>query len=163
MTATVRPVGSGWKARTCATSNISGMVSTRTTPDCRNIASSASAGASMRRTVCPSGTPWVDRPLFTATTGLISATARESRENLRGLPSDSRYSSTTSVAASSRQYCSRSLPDTSARLPADTNVEIPRPRAAPSPRIALPSAPDWANRPIFPAGGSVVASDAFSE
>ena len=33
--------------------------------------------------------------------------------------------STTSVRSSVSQYCSRSLPDTSARLPADTNVDTP--------------------------------------
>ena len=53
---------------------------------------------------------------------------RASRANLRGLPKLSRYSSTTSVAGSVSQYCSRSLPETSARLPAETKVDSPRPR-----------------------------------
>ena len=33
------------------------------------------------------------------------------------------------MAGSDSQYCSMSLPDTSARLPADTNVETPEPAA----------------------------------
>ena len=40
----------------------------------------------------------VHRPHFTAMTGLVRASRRASRANLRGLPNDSRYSSTTSVA-----------------------------------------------------------------
>ena len=59
------------------------------------------------------------RPDLTAITGLVRASTLASRANLRGLPNDSRYSSTTSVRSSPCQYCSRSLPETSARLPAD--------------------------------------------
>ena len=66
-------------------------------------------------------------PERTATIGLRSETRRAMRENLRGLPIDSRYIITTSVDSSSSQYCSRSLPDTSARLPALTNVRQPEP------------------------------------
>ena len=65
------------------------------------------------------------RPDFTAITGFVRASTRASRANLRGLPNDSRYSSTTSVRSSPCQNCSRSLPDTSARLPAETKVDRP--------------------------------------
>src|SRR4051794_30187424 len=75
------------------------------------------------------------------------------RENLRGLPIDSKYNKMTSVESSSCQYCSRSLPETSARLPAETNVDRPRPRRDTDSRIAVPSAPDWQKKPTRPWGG----------
>ena len=101
------------------------------------------------------------RPDFTAMTGFVRASTRANRANLRGLPNDSRYSSTTSVASSPCQNCSRSLPDTSARLPAETNVDRPSPRFAASARIAMPSMPDWQKKPIRPGGGTTGAKVAF--
>ena len=95
-------------------------------------------------------------------TGLISARLRAMRENLRGLPIDSRYRPTALVESSSIQYCMKSLPDTSTRLPADPKVETPRLRRAADASTAIPSAPDWANRPRCPCGGSVGASEALS-
>src|SRR5699024_11229833 len=74
------------------------------------------------------GTPCVDLPDLTATTGFLAATPRAIRENLRGFPIDSKYSKTTSVSSSSDQYCNKSLPETSARLPADTKLLRPKPR-----------------------------------
>ena len=56
--------------------------------------------------------------------------SRAMRLNLRALPNDSRYSSTSSVRSSSAQYCSRSLADTSARLPMAANDDAPRPAVA---------------------------------
>ncbi len=111
--ATRRPRGRGWWASSWATSNMSSRVSTWITPAWRNIASTAACGAPMRRTVWPIGTPWEVRPERTATIGLRCETRRAMRENLRGLPMDSRYIITTSVASSSSQYCRRSLPETS--------------------------------------------------
>ena len=66
------------------------------------------------------------------------------------------------MAGSSSQYCMRSLPDTSARLPAETNVDRPRPRSAAHFRIAIPSAPDWEKNPTGPRPGSIGASVALS-
>ena len=88
--ATREPLGSGWWASSCATSNISSSASTWMIPACRNIASTASGGAAMWRTACPIGTPWVVRPERTAMIGLDRETRRAIRENLRGLPIDSR-------------------------------------------------------------------------
>ena len=88
--ATRRPRGSGWWATSCATSNISSRVSTWITPAWRNIASTAAGGAAILRTAWPMGTPWVVRPERTATIGLRRLTRRAMRENLRGLPIDSR-------------------------------------------------------------------------
>ncbi len=62
---------------------------------------------------------------------------------------------------SSSQYCIASLPDTSARLPAETNVETPSPRRAAESSTAMPRAPDWLKSPNRPGGGSDGASDAF--
>ena len=88
--ATRRPRGSGWWASSWATSNISSSDSTWMIPACRNIASTASPGAPILRTACPIGTPWELRPDRTATIGLRRLTRRAMRENLRGLPIDSR-------------------------------------------------------------------------
>ncbi|SKY05943.1 Uncharacterised protein [Mycobacteroides abscessus subsp. abscessus] len=118
------------------------MVSTWMTPACSSIiwamrSSRLAAAVRAARTglIAP-------LPDLTATIGLDRDTLRAMRENLRGLPKLSRYSSTTSVAASESQYCSRSLPETSARLPAETKVDNPIWRCAAVSRIAMPSAPD---------------------
>ena len=65
------------------------------------------------------------------------------------------------MESSSSQYCRRSLPETSARLPALTNVERPRPRLLTFSRIAVPSAPDWQKNPARPRAGFCVDSDAL--
>ena len=67
----------------------------------------------------------------------------------------------TSVAGSSCQYWSRSLPDTSARLPAETKLDSPSPRRDASASSATPNAPDWLNTPTRPAAGSTGASVAL--
>ena len=59
-------------------------------PAWRNIASTACGGAAIWRTAWPIGTPCVVRPERTAMTGLRRETRRAMRENLRGLPIDSR-------------------------------------------------------------------------
>src|SRR4051794_38344014 len=93
--------------------------------------------------------------------GLRRLTRRAIRENLRGLPIDSRYIITTSVDSSSSQYCRRSLLDTSARLPALTNVERPSPRLLTFSRMAEPRAPDWQKNPARPRGGITPDSEAL--
>ena len=121
-----------------------------------------SGRAFVGRTRCPGGTPNRETPDLTTMTGLMSARFRATRENLRGLPIDSRYRPTASVESSSIQYCMRSFPETSTRLPADAKVEMPRFRRAAEARTAMPSAPDWAKRPSRPCGGSVGAREALS-
>lgn len=54
------------------------------------------------------------------------------------------------------------MPDTSARLPAETNVEMPMPRCATRCSRAVPSAPDWLKKPTLPRPGRVAASVALS-
>src|SRR5439155_25769622 len=100
---------------------------------------------------------------FNATTGFRPASRRATRLNLRGLPSESRYSSTTSVDSSEYQNCIRSLPDTSARFPADTKLDSPRPRPTMSARIGTPSAPDWQKNATRPRLGIHGESAAFSD
>ncbi len=74
----------------------------------------------------------------------------------------------TSVSGSSNQYWRTSFPETSARLPDDTNVETPVTPVTPPPRRcsrdsrAMPMAPDWANRPMRPGRGISGAREAFS-
>jgi hypothetical protein len=67
------------------------------------------------------------------------------------------------VASSSSQYCRRSLPETSARLPALTKVVRPRPRFCTFSRIAEPSAPDWQKNPARPRGGITEEREALRE
>ena len=45
------------------------------------------------------------------------------------------------------------MPETSARLPAQTKVERPSPRRETFSRIATPRAPDWQKKPARPRGG----------
>ena len=65
------------------------------------------------------------------------------------------------VSSSSIQYCMKSLPETSTRLPALAKTETPRLRRAAEASTAMPRAPLWENRPNRPAGGSAGASEAL--
>src|SRR3954468_21866959 len=159
--ATRGPFGSGWWASTVATSNICATVSTRMTPAEANSAATDCSGTATDVPSSP-GVTFTCRPLFTATTGLVRPTVRASRANFRGLPKLSRCRSTTSVAGSVAQYWSRSLPLTSARLPAETNVDRPRLRLRARSRSATPRAPDWAKNPTRPRPGTIGARLAFS-
>ena len=66
------------------------------------------------------------------------------------------------MAGSVCQYCSMSLPERSARLPAETNVENPRPRSVAAESNAMPRAPDWLKNPTRPWPGRSGASVALS-
>ena len=125
--ATRPPLGTGCCASSEATSNSSSSVFVRITPACSNRASTtASLDASAPVCEDAARAPAADRPDLTATIGLIRATRRAIWLNLRGLPKLSRYNRMTRVWGSSAQYWMRSLLDTSALLPTETNVEIPR-------------------------------------
>jgi hypothetical protein len=114
MTATRSPTGTGWVDSSWATSNAAVRVSVLITPDCANRL--ATAAPDIGAAFGPgAGVGAACRPDFTAITGFVRASTRASRANLRGLPNDSRYSSTTSVRSSPYQNCSKSLPDTSDR------------------------------------------------
>ena len=128
---TRRPAGMGWLASSEATSNSSARLSVRITPAWSNRASTVTSEAASRAPVWEEVAlaPAAERPLLTASTGLVLATRRAMRANLRGLPNDSRYSSTRSVRSSCSQNESRSLPEMSALLPTDTNDDSPSPRA----------------------------------
>ena len=128
--ATRSPAGNGWFASSIVRSNAWVRVSTRSTPDWANRVSTALADTSAEDATSP-GLTRACRPDFSATTGLRRARARASLANLRGLPNDSSQSSTTSVRGSSYQNCIRSLPDTSALLPAEANEDSPTPRRPP--------------------------------
>ncbi len=66
------------------------------------------------------------------------------------------------MAGSSSQYCNRSLPLTSARLPADTNVDSPIARRPADWSAARPRAPASEKNPARPLGGSASANVALS-
>ena len=89
-TATRCPAGSGWWITNCATSNSWWTFSTRMTPACRSIAPNAPDGTWVWRTRWPGGAPYAETPEETAITGFRWARPRAIRENLRGLPIDSR-------------------------------------------------------------------------
>ncbi len=101
-------------------------------------------------TTCPAG---VCRPPLATTTGLTAAVRRARRVNFRGLPRVSRYIRATSVASSSYQYWRMSLPETSARFPAETKDDRPSPRRSSAESRAIPIAPDCVNRPVRPRTG----------
>ncbi len=142
-------------------SNSSDRVSTRITPACSNSTFTPASSIGVAPAAIAASAP-ACRPLFTAITGLVRASRLASRPNLRGLPKVSRYSRTRSVPGSVCQYCSRSLPETSARLPAETKVDSPSPRSLAAARIAMPSAPDWAKKPARPRPGTSGARVALS-
>ena len=60
------------------------------TPAWRSMASNASGGTWVGRVRCPGGAPYAETPEETTTTGLARDSCRAMRENLRGLPIDSR-------------------------------------------------------------------------
>ena len=157
-TATRSPGGSGWPATSRPTSNSSATVSTRITPELANRAATPRASGPMLSASSAGGRTG----LATAATGLRRASSRAIRANLRGLPKVSRYSRTASVCGSSRQYCRASLPETSARLPAETKVDRPSPRRSAAASSAVPSAADWLKKPTRPGRGSSGASVALS-
>jgi hypothetical protein len=67
------------------------------------------------------------------------------------------------VRSSAAHHSSRSLLETSALLPRDTNAERPRPSSAAVSRIASPRAPDCDAKATEPSGGGRLAKDALSE
>ena len=67
------------------------------------------------------------------------------------------------MAGSSSQNCIRSLADTSARLPAETKVDRPKPRRITVSSSGMPSAPDWEKKPIRPRPGITGDSEALSD
>ena len=89
-TATRRPRGSGWLSTSWATSKSWCVFSTRITPACLSIWANASGRSWVERTRCPRGVPYLPTPDLTTMTGLIEESLRAMRENLRGLPIDSR-------------------------------------------------------------------------
>ena len=67
------------------------------------------------------------------------------------------------MRSSASQYCRQSFAETSARLPADRNVEIPTPRRSAKSSTATDSAPDWQNTPKWPGtSGAAPRSEMFS-
>lgn len=110
-TATRRPRGSGAADARATASSMACMVGATMTP----AASIASSSAARPR---PPSPRW-EAPT-TATTGTRELTRPATRANLRGFPSDSRYRATARTSGRSLAYWSRSLPETSARWPAET-------------------------------------------
>ncbi len=92
MIPTRRPLGSGWFASSEATSNSSASVSVRTTPACRNSASTVTSEAAIRAPVWDevARAPAAERPLFTTAIGFLRPTRRAISENFFGFPNDSR-------------------------------------------------------------------------
>ena len=139
-------------------SNRSARVSVRMTPAWRKSASvTASLAASAPVWEAAARWPAALRPDLTATIGLRAASRLAMRPKRRGLPKDSRYSATTSVASSSSKASSRSFEEMSALLPVEANSETPSPRARAPSSTAIPSAPDCDAMATFPSGGRVAA------
>ena len=92
------------------------------------------------------------RPLFIARIGFLRATRRAIRPKRAGCRTTRGRAAIRSVSRSSSQYSSRSLEETSALLPIETNAERPRPRAGACSSSARPSAPLCDEKPIGPGG-----------
>jgi hypothetical protein len=157
------PAGNGWSTSSRAVSSSSPSVSQRMTPACVNSVSTVTSGAAAAA-VCeaPAREPLTVRPLLTASTGLRRASARATRANRRGLPTDSRYSATARVPGSSYQYDSRSLPLTSALLPSETKLDSPAPVREAWSRMVMATAPDWEATASPPGAGVASAKVACS-
>ena len=138
-------------------------MSARITPACRKTASTA-VSEPARAAVCEPAAlrPARERPLFIASTCFSRARRRAMRANLRGLPNDSTYMSTRSVASSSSHHSSRSLVETSALLPIETKAEMPSPRPSARSSSARPSAPLCDENPMRPVGNARGAKVALS-
>ena len=107
--------------------------------------------------------PSAVRPDLTIRIGFLRVTRLAISVKRRGLPNDSRYMHMTLVAGSFSQYSTRSLPETSALLPIETNWVSPMPSCAATLRIATPSAPDWLTKPTDPATAGVGEKVAFND
>jgi hypothetical protein len=90
--ATRLPAGTGWLASSDATSSSSPSESVRTTPLWRKSASTFTSEAAISAPVWEevARAPACERPLFTATMGLLLATRLAMRAKRRGFPNDSR-------------------------------------------------------------------------
>ena len=161
-TATRRPFSSGWFESSVATSTSSSSEDARITPAWWKSASTADLGAGQRSGVRARRLlPGRRRPLLSARIGLVRATRRASRPKRRGLPNDSTYISTTSVASSSSHHSRRSLVETSALLPIEMNADRPSPRDSAASSSARPSAPLCDENPMLPAGAERAANVAL--
>ena len=96
--------------------------------------------------------PAAELPDRTVSTGIRSANRRAKRENLRGLPKDSRYRTASLVSRSWCHHSIMSLPLTSYLSPVDTAVETPRPIRRSSSWTAMVTPPDWVTSPTCPTG-----------
>ncbi len=162
-TATLRPAGSGWRSSSAAASNSACAPSTRSTPAWRKSASKTASPRIARAVTDPSpAASALSRWPFTATIGLRRETRRDSALNRRGLPKDSMYRAIAATCGSSSHHSSRSLVETSARLPSVTKPATPRPRPIAWPSSAMPRAPDCEEIASRPGRGRSVPSVAFS-
>jgi len=162
-TATLRPAGSGWRSSSAAASNSACAPSTRSTPAWRKSASKTASPRIARAVTDPSPAASVpSRWPLTATIGLRRETRCDSVLKRRGLPKDSMYRAMAATRGSSSHHSSRSLVETSARLPSVTNPATPRPRPIAWPSSAMPSAPDCDEIASRPGRGRRVPSVALS-
>ena len=90
MSFTRGPAGSGSRAQNLAMSNIAPRRCTTITPACRNRASTALSGAWLRPPRTPRWAARSARPGAITTTGFRRVSRRAIRENLRGLPIESK-------------------------------------------------------------------------
>src|SRR5215210_4974021 len=158
-----RPRGAGWLESSAATSTSSSSVAARITPAWwKSASTAASEPASAAVWELAARAPAAVVPLLSASTGFERAMRCAIRPKRRGLPNDSTYIRTTSVAASSSHHSRRSFVETSALLPIETNAERPRPRCPAASRSTSPSAPLCDEKPMLPGGTLRPAKVAFS-
>ncbi|CAB4623036.1 unannotated protein [freshwater metagenome] len=139
--------------------NISSIESNTIGPAPCKMLSTACSLRNVRSARCPEGKFVPDPPTRTINTGLREAILRTNRTNFRGFPKLSRYNRMAFVRGSDSQYCKKSLPEISARLPAETKALTPKPRRANRPRMVPPKAPDCEKKPRLPEVGIFLAKE----
>ena len=136
-----------------ATSTSSSSVSARITPAWWKSASAAASEPA-------SAAVWSWRPAGRSTTCRSSAPgsacggrrAARCGRSAAGSRTTRRRAGSTSVASSSSHHSSRSLDETSALLPIETNADMPRPRVTAASSSASPRAPLCDEKPMLPGG-----------
>ena len=160
--AILRPAGRGWVANTWATSNSSRRLSTRMDPALQEEGVDRGVGGGQSGGVDQGGPLPGSRPAaLHGHDGLVAAQAAGHAGEGPRVPEGLEVEQDDRRVGSSSQYWMRSLPLTSALLPAETKVDTPRPRRAISIRMIAPRPPDWEMNPIGPLVGAKGEKVAF--
>ena len=131
----------------------------------RNSASTVTSEAASSAPVCEAvaRAPAAERPLLTATIGLLRAEARaRSARTCAGCRTTPGTAAPRRCAGPAPSTASKSLPERSALLPTETNEDRPSPSRSAASMIAMPSPPLCERKPTRPAAAWCGANVALS-